>query len=390
MFGLLRVLYLASFASRRMHRRSRAMALGALFAAVSAMHVGVQRVGELTPRHTSYFSATTSGREQLHVQRLTPARAPSEEEGFVSMAWTPHPIHVLKGEPTVSETGIARVHAFGSSTDKCLSHELFQVLSQGMVVAGNIKETAESVNSPSYKGDQMSKVLTLSIGLVLSILLLIFGAKLATTAIAIVLFVVSFFLTFGFLDSMLYKPGVPPNFNMCVMPWVAAVIIAMLCAILVLCCAAKLAELSLFVLGFALGAVGMYLARSAIVASVPELMKETHGFSYYWAILVIVALLCGLLATWIKKGIFMAATIIIGAYGVATCVAGLVMTATNGKPMGYEPGDIGTAHFGPFMAVFITSAIIGLALQLYFMKQDEAKKKEEEEKKKDEEKQEKQ
>ena len=191
-----------------------------------------------------------------------------------------HPIHVLKGEPTSRRLELLVFMHRVINRQVPISRAI-QVLSQGMVVAGNIKETAESVNSPSYKGDQMSKVLTLSIGLVLSILLLIFGAKLATTAIAIVLFVVSFFLTFGFLDSMLYKPGVPPNFNMCVMPWVAAVIIAMLCAILVLCCAAKLAELSLFVLGFALGAVGMYLARSAIVASVPELMKETHGFSYY-------------------------------------------------------------------------------------------------------------
>merc|ERR1719238_2721948 len=367
-----------------MVRRTGATALGVatLLASASAMHVGIQRVGELTPRHTESFSS----KPLLSVQKATPAAATDEEDGTVSMAWNPSPIHVLAGEPYVasSEAQMHRTHHLhmaGSASEKCLSHELFQVLSEGMVVVGNIKETAESVNSPTYKGDQMSKILTLSIGLVLSVLLLFFGTKLATTAIAMVLFVVSFFLTFGVLDSMFYKPDVAPNFNMCVMPWVAAVIIAMLAAIIVLCCASKIAELSLFVLGFGLGAVGMYMARSAIVASVPELMKETHGFSYYWAILAVVAILCGLLATWLKTGVYVVSTIGIGAYGVATCVAGLVMTADGGKPMGYEPGDINKAHFGPFIAIFISAAVVGAGVQYYFHTQDEKKKKDEESKK---------
>merc|ERR1719238_1453027 len=151
-----------------MVRRTGATALGVatLLASASAMHVGIQRVGELTPRHTESFSS----KPLLSVQKATPAAATDEEDGTVLMAWNPSPIHVLAGEPYVasSEAQMHRTHHLhmaGSASEKCLSHELFQVLSEGMVVVGNIKETAESVNSPTYKGDQMSKILTLSIGL---------------------------------------------------------------------------------------------------------------------------------------------------------------------------------------------------------------------------------
>jgi hypothetical protein len=365
----------------------------------SAFCAPVKRVGELIP-HATLLAAAKHRVQAAHLVSLAAAATAEEEEeeedkaeGTVSMAWTRAPIHVLASEESVqvSYSGapnastaspqLAARAVKGAAAVQCLSHDLFNTLSQVMRLADDAKKHANGALSQSEAGDKTAKIVTLCIGLVLSVGLLFFGQQLATTAIAILLFIVTFMLTFGILDQIMYQPSAEPTFHMCVMPWVASVIVGLLAAVVILCCASQLAAMTLFVMGFALGAVGMYMGRSFILATMPALASPTQGgFGWYWIVLVVVSLITGLIATWLKKGVFSASTIALGAYGLATCILGLVMTAT-GRPAGYKPGEANVAHYGPFLGIFITAVVIGIGAHCYFHHEAEKKKAEEKKKK---------
>merc|ERR1719379_513283 len=106
----------------------------------------------------------------------------------------------------------------------------------------------------------------------------------------------------------------------------------------------------------------MFLLRQFIIAGNPGLTSNVW-FNFYWLGLAVVALVCGLVAICAKRAIVTIVTCILGGYGFAVALCGLI-----------------PAFGGPYVANYVffivagVAMVLGIIFQCIFCKPDPEKK----------------
>ena len=216
----------------------------------------------------------------------------------------------------------------------------------------NVSDTRYQVNEQS---DHATRIIVLVCMLLISLLLLIWGTHFPTTSLTLIIFVVTFLFVYGIIDGAVYNQQWVSDFTMCVLPLVLAVLAGLLLAMAGVCFLHKVLWLSHFILGAALGGMGMYFIRAAVVSSNPAL-ADNPEFAWYWVGLILISVISGVVAAYMKKLALAMVVVTIGSYGFAVSIAGFVTTG------GADPIGIGW-----FIALVLAAAGISILLQSYWM-----------------------
>jgi hypothetical protein len=240
-----------------------------------------------------------------------------------------------------------------NSSEACLSHDVYLAVLEAVTLAENVTLTGDADLATR---DQVTQIVVLSILGVLSLALLLFGATFLTAALSITIFLTTFWFVFGLTDNLSYEDDTLASFSMCVLPMVLAVLCGVLGAVLAVCMVTKVKWLSYFLLGVCVGGVAMYLIRDIIIDTDPSL-EGNKVFAWYWFATAAVACITGLLAAWMKTLIYHVATVLVGAYGIATFVVGMVPVC-GGPALGS----------GSFVAVFFAASAMGAFVQYVMAK----------------------
>jgi hypothetical protein len=183
---------------------------------------------------------------------------------------------------------------------KCISHDIFTAMSDGMSIArGSVATWGGGT------GEETFDVIVMVIVGLASLLLLVFGTRFMTASLATIVILVTLIFVLGLVDGFTFHDGATTadDFSICILPLLIAAAVAIVAATLVLCLLQKLAWLSFFCLGAALGALGMYSLRSIILAAAPTVARSPY-FAWYWAGCAVVVLVAGLLAAYTRHTIY--------------------------------------------------------------------------------------
>jgi len=180
--------------------------------------------------------------------------------------------------------------------------------------------------------------LVLVLILLVSILITFFGQMLERAALIITTGLATFLVSHVWLTTLCRGGGLLPTtaFVPCTLPFILAILVSLVAASLILWLTGRFPITSPLMFGMAAGAIGSFLVRQIVVASVPSVVKM-WVFDYYWLMAAIVIVLCGLLAVFTivnnKSVLVLAVTTLVGGYGIATSISGLVNLYTlNGLP----------------------------------------------------------
>jgi len=267
-------------------------------------------------------------------------------------------------EPPPLEQPAAGISALEASTahnetaaaQSCLSHDVYVSVAQAFVA---YNETTAAAAKPA--SEQVCQIVMLSIIGGLGVVVLLYGTRFTTCALAIMLFLIVFTFAFAVLDAAAYSADQSPSFGMCVMPMMMALLVGLLLSVLSLCLVQRVAWIAFFLLGAALGAVAMYLLRGVILAANPAL-ATTVAFGWYWVGAALLTILAGVTAASLRKVVYVATCIVVGSFCIATFVAGIVLVA-GGQPIG----------FGSYLGVMLGAALSGALIQYCQRRDDQSK-----------------
>lgn len=196
-------------------------------------------------------------------------------------------------------------------------------------------------------GNQVMTIITLAIIMLISVCLLILGEKLVNT-LTILTTAITSFMAFLFLWQWACSSMVQPmeGFVKCILPFILAVLSAIIITVIVGILIKKFTSLVFFIMGAGGGAVGMFLLRQFIIAGNPQLASDWR-FNFYWLGLAVVAILCGFLAVCLKRAVITTVTCILGGYGFAVALCGLI-----------------PACGGPYVANYVFFIVAGITMVL--------------------------
>ena len=264
------------------------------------------------------------------------------------------PLRVISLNAVSSPDSTPAVH------QTCTSHDVYLAVAQTMAIEATHFNnlTARQAREELASSDRTTQIIVLVLIGIVSLGLLTLGSVFLISALVFTLFLVVFWFVFGVADNITYDSSLAPNVSMCVMPFVIAILCGIAFAVVCLILVQKIKWLSFFMLGACTGGIATYIARGIIVSTSPTIAADP-AFRWFWVSVPIVAIACGLIASWLKESIFIVATVIVGSYGVAVFVCGLVAVCT-GVPLG---------SFS-FVGIMVGSAAIGSVIQ-YAIKQRE-------------------
>lgn len=253
--------------------------------------------------------------------------------------------------PPQGESKAERVSAHegleASPPPACFSHDVYVSVGQAFIAYN--ETIAAAAAKPA--SELASEIVILSIIGGMGIALLVYGTRFTTCALSIVLFMIVFTFSFAVLDAAAYSANRSESFGMCVMPLMMALLFSLLLSVLSLCLVQRVPWIAFFSLGAALGAVATYLLRGAILAANPAL-ATTAAFGWYWLGAVLLTVLAGVTTACLRKAMFVATCVIVGAFAIATFVAGIV-PVSGGQPIG----------FGLYLVVLLSAACLGVLIQ---------------------------
>jgi len=173
-------------------------------------------------------------------------------------------------------------------------------------------------------GNRVTTIIVLFVFLGISLVLMIMGEHLAKFVVISVTGLAAFMCTL-YLFQWAFPSSVVPmeGFNKCVTPFILTCLCTLIAIILVVVMSKRAVWLSFFILGAAGGAFGMFMLRLFILAGNPGLAQST-AFNFYWLALGVVALIAGIVAVKMKKSVMVVVTCLIGGYGFAVAVCGLI------------------------------------------------------------------
>ena len=329
-----------------MVRRSRAVA-SLVLALLAAIARGV-------PTHPGAALAPPGGEAGATAATSASTSATSVPSEIALYRGEGLPLHVLSLNAALAPATVPAARL------ACTSHDVYLAVAQTMTIERTHfnNMTARQAQEELASSDRTTQVIVLVLIGIISLCLLTLGSVFLVSALVFTLFLVVFWFVFGVADNLTYDSSLAPNVSMCVMPFVIAILCGIAFAVICLVIVQKVKWLSFFMLGACTGGIGTYIVRGIIVSASPSIASDP-AFRWFWVSVPIVAIACGLIASWLKESIFIVATVIVGSYGVAVFVCGLVAVCT-GVPLG---------SFS-FVGIMVGSAAIGSVIQ-YAIKQRE-------------------
>jgi hypothetical protein len=232
----------------------------------------------------------------------------------------------------------------------CFSEYLYATLCDTMAA------TEDTVNNAMSGGGTAVTIITLILILLASLLLLFLGARLVKAAVLCLTSFVSFLVGLEFY--LWVCGGSTSSFVVCWLPFILALITSIIVVALTRCFIEKFESLAMFIVGACGGAMGMYILRAIIVAADPSL-AASPSFQWYWVGLAAVAIIAGFAAVFMKTAILVSVTSIVGAYGLAVSILGLI------------PACGGSWTWpGAFWLILCLGAPLGMIVQCYVSAKD--------------------
>lgn len=220
-------------------------------------------------------------------------------------------------------------------------------------------------------GTRTMTLITLFVTLGVSLALLILGERLVNVVLIMTTAIASF-------CSSLYLfiwacSGSTEFFVLCNLPFILACLLTLIVTGIVGYFVSRFPSLGYFIMGAAGGAFGMLLLRMFILAGNPQLGLDKN-FKFFWLGLAGVAILVGIIAVKLKKAVFVSVTSLLGGYGFAVSLCGLIPAFGGPIPVNYV-----------FFIIFGFTVVIGALWQIFLAPKvlpcgsEEAKKRKQEE-----------
>jgi len=211
-------------------------------------------------------------------------------------------------------------------------------------------------------GNRVTTIITLFVIGGVSLVLLMAGEALVNTVTVLTSLLTSF-MAFLYLWQWACSSTVAPmdGFVKCLLPFILAVLCAVIVAGLVALLLRKITSLCFFVMGAAGGAFACFMLRQFILAGNPDLATNSW-FNFYWLGLAVVALLCGIIAVLLKRSVIRLVTCLLGGYAFAIALCGLI--PVFGGPY--------CANYTFFIVAFVAMAA-GFVFQCFCCKPDPEK-----------------
>lgn len=251
--------------------------------------------------------------------------------------------------PFLLLVSLAGSMAFDVDSDNCPSRATFNA------IINSASDATDAMESATV--DKVISTIILVALAAFGLLLLLLGAKLVRTVIALIASMTSFVAFLYLFDWALtvHASSDTAFFVACWLPLILAIVCSMITTAIVMYLIEKLQleAVAFFVLGAGAGGFGMLVLRNFIVAASPGLATDP-AFFWYWIGMGIVALICGIAAVCMRKAIFIIATCIIGSYLFSSALMGLMQMYVAGGVSGWV-----------FLALFFPLALLGAAVQVF-------------------------
>jgi len=247
----------------------------------------------------------------------------------------------------------------------CTSHAVYLRVLNGAISRRGVppharSSVADSAAPSDYShatSDRESQLVILVLICVFSLIILAFGNRFMNISLALILFIGCFLLIFGAVDAIAFRERSPFTYVPCALPLVLGVFFGVVLAMLALCILQKFVWLAFFLLGASLGTTVMFILRLGIL-NFHEDFIEDPNFGWFWLATALVACAVGLAAARLKGVVYTITTLVVGGYGVALSISGMVVVA-GASPIG----------FGAFLILLLTASAGGACVQWLLSRQ---------------------
>ena len=228
----------------------------------------------------------------LIVASAAAAVAPAKE----AAALAPQPqIEVTATQSVAEQESGKTAKPLGAEVPFCLSENVNQLINDfgefaynyTFVTGGEVLSAAGTPIEVSHTlfglKNKWGAALVLVLILLVSILITFFGQMLERAALIITTGLVIFLVSHVWLTTLCRGGALGPTtaFVPCTLPFVLAILLALIAASLILWLTGRFPVMSPLMFGMAAGAIGAFLVRQVIVASVPSVV-QMWVFDYYW------------------------------------------------------------------------------------------------------------